>query len=266
MLVEKRMSSNTLTMGVLGSLALASCAAPLQLYEGPAKAPTEIATIRMKAGLGSTLLSVDERPGEPIGNVCFRMRSVVQLLPGKHKLEVALPAGVVELGMVAEAGVEYYVERVPGPQPGAQCLVVRRADGTPPPPESMACVLGYRPSVVLPENYPAGSSAGLKIDFPMGNLTLMTSATTSPVYLYKIDGQWGPNSRDVCFVYNSAWNNDVNLRLAPGPHVLEVSVTWGYTRSAKPVILRHEFQAGKNYIILSGKKANSPTGFAIVEI
>jgi hypothetical protein len=260
------MNPNALAIAALGALAVASCAGPQQVYEGPARAATETATIRMKSGDGSTLLRVDDRQGDPIGNICFRLRSQVQVLPGKHTLEVALPSGVVEVGLLAEAGASYSVERVQASQAGAQCLVVRRADMATSSPGPVACTSANRSSVVLPENHPAESSAGLKIDFPATNLTLMASATTSPVYLYKIDGRWGPNSKEVCFVYNSAWNNDVSLRLPPGTHVLEVGVTWGTIRSARPVSLKYEFRAGKNYIILSGKKANDPSGFAIVEI
>jgi outer membrane lipoprotein SlyB len=232
----------------LGALTVLSCATggTVQAYSGPARESTHVATITVGAFAGVALLRVDDTNGTLQPGMCFRFGDVlgaaVQVLPGRHRLEVAGRTGVIETFVNAEAGAEYRIRLTSG----QDCVLVQRSDMAGAGPSPTACITP-NPLLAAVAGRPAEETSGLSHTVPI------LLPARSLVVLYTIDGKWGPNSwRDGCYTYNNNWDSGFDIRVPPGRHVLEVHLPHVWTH---PRLLTQDFQPGRKYKLARTKDA-----------
>jgi hypothetical protein len=223
-------------------LVVSSCATPIVLYDGPKRAPAEIATFHIggHAMPNDLLYKVDGKYGDAFlfgqhvyaGGGTFDKSITIELLPGEHVVEVgpgrSSPAVVARF--VAKAGGQYVIK-----EKDNDCLQIID-DSTKEAASALACPdLGD----VLCVSQDPGACATLKND----------ETTDGHVILYKVDGKWNSKAHLGWNYFNSSWDNSIDIKLPAGEHLLEIGWTGAGKYSEKVRTIAFKFEANKVYAV-----------------
>jgi hypothetical protein len=221
---------------------VSSCATPIVLYDGPKRAPAEIATLQIggSAVPNDLLYKVDGKYGDAFlfgqhvyaGNGAFDKSITIELLPGEHVIDVgpgrSSPAVVARF--IAKAGRRYVIKGKDN-----DCIQIVD-DATKEAASAIACPdLGD--VLCAPQN-------------PRACATLKNDNTTDGhLILYKVDGKWNSKAHLGWNYFNSSWDGSIDIKLPAGEHSLEIGWTGAGKFSEKVRTVVVKFEANNAYAI-----------------